>query len=102
MATIEERVAKLEEKLKQAKALKAQIEARQRAIDTKKSRADDTRRKVLVGAMFLELADASEAAKNELWKKLDGFLIRPNDRALFNLATKDTLPGAPSSEGEKK
>ena len=85
MATIEEKVAKLEEKLKQAKALKAKLEARQRASEAKKTRSDDTRRKVLVGAMLLEQAAHDEATKAELWKKLDGFLVRPNDRKLFGL-----------------
>ena len=47
MATIEERIAALETKLKQEKAKKQQIEARKRAAESKAKRSQDTRRKIL-------------------------------------------------------
>ena len=48
---IEARIKAQEEKLKQLKAQKQQIEARKRAAAAKISRQQDTRRKVLAGAM---------------------------------------------------
>ena len=50
MATIDERIATLEAKLKQEKARKQRIEARKRAAESKLQRSQDTRRKILVGA----------------------------------------------------
>ena len=53
MATIDERIATLEAKLKQEKARKQLIEARKRAAESKLKRSQDTRRKILVGAAVL-------------------------------------------------
>lgn len=52
--SIDETIAALQEKLKQAKALKQKQEARQRVINAKLKRTSDTRRKVLLGAFLLE------------------------------------------------
>ena len=70
----------LEKKIEQLKAQKAAEEARIRA----RVKKEDTRRKILVGAYFLEQAD-KDGTMPDLLKKLDGFLTRKNDRALFNL-----------------
>lgn len=103
MPTIDERVAKLEEKLRQAKAQKAQIEARQKAASAKRERADDTRRKVLLGALVMEEAQRGDAAAGAIFKKLDGFLTRPNDRALFKLREKPAKAAAePKPEKPEK
>lgn len=48
MATIDERIAALEAKLKQEKARKQQIEARKRTAAAKLTRQQDTRRKILI------------------------------------------------------
>ena len=53
-AGIEARIKAQEEKLKQLKAQKQQIEARKRSATAKVTRQQDTRRKVLAGAMVLE------------------------------------------------
>jgi len=53
----------------------------------KKERVDDTRKKILVGAYFLEVKYKDK--ENELIKILDGFLTRDNDRALFGLPPKN-------------
>ena len=85
MANIEDRIKAQEEKLKQLKALKQKQEAQKRAAEAKRSRITDTRRKVLVGAMMLEHMDKNEATKVSVMGKLDAFLTRPDDRALFGL-----------------
>jgi len=69
--------AKIERKL-------AVIEAAQR----KRARAEDTRRKVLAGAMLLHKAESNPDFQTDLLRQLDGFLVRPDDRALFGLPPK--------------
>ena len=85
MATIEERIAALEAKLKQEKAKKQQIEARKRTIESKKKRSEDTRRKILVGAVILAKVERGEWPQEKLLAMLDAALIRDDDRTLFDL-----------------
>jgi hypothetical protein len=85
MAGIDDTIAALETKLKQAKARKQQLEARKRAIDSKKNRANDTRRKILVGAAILAKVERGEWPKARLLDMMNQTLIRPDDRALFGL-----------------
>ncbi|MGD0821567.1 MAG: mobilization protein [Desulfomonilia bacterium] len=49
----------------------------------KVERAADTRKKILIGAYFLEVKYKDK--EQELVKLMDGFLVRDNDRALFGL-----------------
>ena len=85
----QQRIDELQEKLKQAKALKTKIEARKKAADSKKKRAEDTRRKILVGALALEMMDQDQYAKTRIMARLDKFLTRADDRALFGLPPAD-------------
>ena len=85
MASIENTIANLEVKLKQAKAKKQQIEARKRALETKEERARDTRRKILVGAAILAKVERGEWPKDKLLSMLDSTLTRSDDRKLFDL-----------------
>jgi hypothetical protein len=86
MATIDERIASLELKLQQEKAKRSQIEARKRSAAKKKQHAEDTRRKILVGAMVLNMVDIGAWPKSGLNRRLDAYLTRDDDRALFGLA----------------
>ena len=85
MATIEERIAALEAKLKQEKAKKQQLEARKRAAESKAKRGQDTRRKILVGAAILAKVERGEWPQDKLLALMDVSLARPDDRALFDL-----------------
>ena len=85
MATIEERIAALEAKLKQGKAKKQQLEARKRAAESKAKRGQDTRRKILVGAAILAKVERGEWPQDKLLALMDVSLTRPDDRALFDL-----------------
>jgi hypothetical protein len=85
MATIEERIAALEAKLKQEKAKKQQLEARKRAAESKAKRAQDTRRKILVGAAIFAKVERGEWPQDKLLALLDASLTRADDRALFDL-----------------
>lgn len=82
------------ERVKKLKEQKKMIEQRlrkQQNSDRKKERKDDTRRKILAGAWLLDEMNQREDFKEFVYKKLDSFLTRPADRALF---------GLPLSKGE--
>lgn len=81
----QQRVTELEEKLKQAKALKQKAEATIKTAEAKRNRANDTRRKVLIGALILEEMEKHEATRASIISRLTVFLTRPSDRALFDL-----------------
>ncbi len=88
MAALDETIQRLQEKLKQAKARKQKMEARKRANETKKLRAQDTRRKILAGAVMLTRAANDEQVNALLRSALDEALTRPDDRALFGMEIK--------------
>jgi len=93
MARIEDKIAALEAKLKQAKAARQQIEARKRAADSRLKRSQDTRRKILVGATILAKVERGEWPQDKLLAMLDAALTREDDRALFELAVKVETEG---------
>lgn len=81
----QQRIDELQQKLKQAKALKSRIEARQKVVESKKKRTEETRRKILAGALALEMMDRDEGVKARFMTRLDKYLTRTDDRALFGL-----------------
>lgn len=89
MAKLDERIAQQELRLKQLKALKQKQAARERAQDAKRRRQDDTRRKILAGALMLELCEKNETTKSSFLEKLDSYLTRDDDRALFGLLSRN-------------
>ena len=99
MATIDERIKLLEDKLKQEKAKKQKIEARLRIAESKRKRADDTRRKILIGAVIMGKVASGEWDNDKLLALLDPALTRGDDRALFGLDSLVDLPSTdPASE----
>jgi uncharacterized protein YecE (DUF72 family) len=50
---INQRIESLEERLKQLNAKQHGVEARHRSLESRRSRRDDTRRKILVGTIVL-------------------------------------------------
>ena len=84
-ANITERIETLEERLKQLKARQQRIEARRRALASRRSRREDTRRKILVGAIVLAKVEQGVIQESVLRGWLKGALTRPDDRALFGL-----------------
>lgn len=79
------KIKEQEEKLKKLKAQKEQAERRARAIEKKRERAKDTRRKILLGAFFLEQMKNGKLQTDWVKAKLDPFLKRNADRELFGL-----------------
>ena len=99
MSELEEKIKKLEERLKQAKALKQKQDARTRAAEMKKKRAEDTRRKILAGAAILSAIESNEAEKAKFMALVEATLTRDDDRALFGLPPlASSAPPAPAPE----
>jgi hypothetical protein len=85
MRTIDDKIAEAQKKLKQLKAQRDIIEARKVQVLIKGERANDTRRKILAGALLLDMMEKDEAIKQQFMERLDTYLTRTDDRALFKL-----------------
>jgi hypothetical protein len=78
-------ISVLEEKLRQLKAREQAAEARRRSLESRRKRKDDTRRKILVGAIVLAKVEQGEFSQERLQSWLDAALTRADDRGLFGL-----------------
>lgn len=89
MATsIDTKIQQAEERLKQLKALRQQQAARARALESKKARQEDTRRKILLGAFVLDAGGLSPSAAGSFevrGRRFSEWLQREDERALFGL-----------------
>jgi hypothetical protein len=81
---IEKRIEAQLEKLKQLKAQKQAIEARERTKQKEQQRKDDTRRKILLGSYLIKKMQ-NEANKEKILVELNEYLTEDRDRKLFNL-----------------
>ena len=89
--TLEQKIAKQEERLKQLKAQKQAIAAREKKKVSDQQRKDDTRRKILLGAWALNKLKNDESFKQQL-ADFEQFLNTENkteenkqkDKDLFN------------------
>lgn len=77
------------EKLKQLKAQKQAIEARERTKQKEQERKNDTRRKILLGSMFLKKMKNDPSFELVTKEALDKYLTEDRDRQLFNLPNID-------------
>jgi large subunit ribosomal protein L7/L12 len=83
---------KLREQMAQLKARLQKVEAARKVKEAKRRRSDDTRRKVLAGALVLQLMDQDDDKRTTFRALLDQFLIRPDDRKLFDLPEREATP----------
>ena len=83
--TLEQKIAKQEERLRQLKAQKQAIEARERTKQKEQERKDDTRRKILLGSYLVKKMQANEANKEKILADLNDYLTEDRDRKLFDL-----------------
>ena len=89
--TLEQKIAKQEERLRQLKAQKQAIAAREKKKVSDQQRKDDTRRKILLGAWALNKLKNDESFKQKL-ADFEQFLNTENkteenrqkDKDLFN------------------
>ena len=89
-AKTDEHLAVREEKLRQLQASRERLEARRHAMLATRSRRENTRRKVLVGAVVLAKVEAGVIPEATLRGWLEGALEREEDRVLFGLKTGKT------------
>lgn len=85
MGRLDDRITTLEARLKQLKAQQVRAASRQRALELRRNRKDEVRRKILVGAIVLDQVERAKFDKGQLQVWLDEGLTRPEDRALFDL-----------------
>jgi large subunit ribosomal protein L7/L12 len=101
MTTLDEQIAKLEEehkkKINQLKAKNELLEARKLTALLKGNKSRDTRRKILAGALILDIISKDEAAKNKFMPQLDKYLTRDDDRSLFSLTPLSKKPADAST-----
>jgi hypothetical protein len=84
----QERIQALELKLKQLKVQKQRKEARARTVESRRTRREELRRKILVGAIVLAKVEDGSIEEKILKAWLDPELEKAEDRALFGLAAK--------------
>ncbi|MDQ2733542.1 MAG: mobilization protein [Pseudomonadota bacterium] len=85
LSKLEASIEAQHKKLAQLKARKLRIEQREKSKLQGAARKQDTRRKVLAGAMLLELMAKDTEFQKQMLGKLSAFLARPDDRGLFGL-----------------
>ena len=81
---------KLEELLKKREQLNAQIQKERNKLSSQQ-RKEDTRRKILLGALMMSMMKKGELDEKKIMKRLDRFLTKDLDRKLFNLPLKNNL-----------
>ena len=77
--------SRLEQLLQKQEELKAQIRKEKNKLD-QAERKNDTRRKILLGALMMDMMKKGELDEKKIMKKLDGFLSRNTDRQLFDFS----------------
>ena len=75
---------KLDELLKKREQLNTQITKERNKLSSQQ-RKEDTRRKILLGALIMEMMKKGELDEKKILKRLDSFLTRDIDRKLFDL-----------------
>lgn len=85
---IQERIEKQKERLKQLEERRKKAESKKRAREREQQRKNETRKKILIGACYLELAKNSEENMQKILSSLDRYLTSDRDRELFNLPKK--------------
>lgn len=84
LESLEEKIAKQEERLRQLKAQKQAIAAKEKAKKKEQDRKDDTRRKILLGSYLLKKME-SNYDRELILSELNKYLTDDRDRQLFNL-----------------
>ena len=93
-----DRVQELDKYIRQHENRIQGIKQRQKMADSNTRRKQDSKRKILIGAMIENLIKTDKISKDFVANELDNFLIRDSDKALFadywssenlNLASKE-------------
>lgn len=91
---IKEKQAKEAKRIKQLEARLTDQRTKELREYIKKDRTEDTRRKILIGAMMLGKMQASHEMDEKMRQQLDAYLTRTDERKLFDLPpkTEETTP----------
>ena len=87
--TLEQKIEQQEQKLKQLKAQKQAIEAREKARKKEQDRKDDTRIKILLGSYLKKKMDSNPDFNSQILDELENYLTAERDRKLFGLSPLD-------------
>jgi ribosomal protein S25 len=82
--TLEQKIEQQEQKLKQLKAQKNAVLAREKKKQSEQQRKDDTRRKILLGSYLIKKME-DEVEKQKILADLSEYLTEDRDRKLFDL-----------------
>ena len=82
---LEQQIAKQEERLKQLKAQKQAVLAREKKKVAEQQRKDDTRRKILLGSFLQKQISNDDSEKQRIMSQLKQYLTENRDRQLFDL-----------------
>lgn len=88
--SIRAKIESIEERLKQLRTQERELSNRLKTIDSQKMRKDETRKKIIVGAITLAEMEKDLSLRNIFIEKLHSILVKPSDRALFNLPIIDS------------
>jgi len=91
MPKLDDQISTLQSKLQQLKLRQQRVDARKRSIAELRERKANTRRKILLGGLVLEKMNLGEIDRSLLQGWLNEALVRPADRALFDLPTQDDV-----------
>ena len=89
--------SRLEQLLKKQEELKAQIRKEKNKL-SQAERKKDTRRKILLGALMMDMMKKGELDEKKILKRLDSFLTRDTDRLLFDFS----IPNQDNSKKRSK
>ncbi len=90
MASIDERIVRLEQRKDKLESTLLRLRARKTDFDRKQ----DNRRKILVGAWLLREADRDSGLRDRMVAGLDKYLEQNRDRELFGLSARGIEPAA--------
>jgi hypothetical protein len=85
---INDRIESLEARLKKLKVRQQRAQARARTVAHRTMRREETRRKILVGAIVLARVEQGLLEESVLRGWLEGAVERAEDRALFGLGVR--------------
>ena len=83
------KIQSIEERLKQLRVQERQLQQKLKTVESKKSRRDETRKKIIIGAITLHEMEGDPSLKAVFLEKLDSILKKATDRKLFNLQTEE-------------
>lgn len=79
-----DRVQELDKYIRQHENRIQGIKQRQKTADNSIRRKQDSKRKILIGALVEHLMETNKISKTFILDELDNFLIRDSDKALFS------------------